>query len=244
MSNPAGKTTGGPAEDVRIVEIDDERGPFAEKALSLIHSTFPASERQPIDQIEMEIAEKRLGLLTSYDFHLVALARGEDVTAIASGVYLGGVNCGFVTYLAVSPEHQSQGLGRRARTRLIEIFRQDAQLIEWPDLAAVVGEVRLDSPWLGRLVRERAVVPLDFEYFHPGQDPATAHARWVLYRQPVGDTRSRFPASEVRQVIYSIWRRAYRVRWPLERPGFLAMLAELEGRDEVGSHPEVVSGER
>jgi ribosomal protein S18 acetylase RimI-like enzyme len=223
----------------RLVEILDERGPIAAQALELIEATFPVRERQPSEQIAMEIAEKRLDLLTMYDFHLfAAVSEEEEVLAIASGVYLGGVNTGFVTYLAVREGYRRLRLGRRLRVALVEAFRADARTAQEPDLAAVVGEVRLESPWLRRLVREREVLPLDLAYFHPGQDPTGARTRWVLYRQPIVDHREAMPVRDVRQLLYAVWRRAYRVRWPLEREGFRRMLEELEGRTLVGMHTE------
>ena len=229
-----------PPASERIVEVDDERGPIASQALGLIQRAFPPRERQPIEQIAMEIGEKRLALLTSYDFHLfAALTPDEQVMAVASGVYLGGVNAGFVTYLAVEPEFRGRELGRTLRMTLVEAFRRDATALDWPDLAAVVGEVRLESPWLGRLVRDRGVLPLDLQYYHPGEDPSGSPSPWVLYRQPVADHRPALPVGEVRQLLYAIWRRAYRVRWPLEREGFHRMLNDLEGRTHVGPHPAV-----
>lgn len=222
----------------RIVPVEDEREPLAQESLGLIRDVFPAHDRQPLDQIAMEIAEKRLGLLTSYDFHLfAAVSDSGRALAVSAGVYLGGVNAGFVTYLAVRPGVRGNQLGRRMRVRLVEAFRADARGSGRDDLAWVVGEVRLENPWLRRLVRERAAVPFDLAYYHPGVTQGEAGERWVLYRQPVGDRREELPAQEVRQLLYAIWRRAYRVRWPLERPGFRAMLEELEGRSTVGAHP-------
>lgn len=227
------------APPLRLVEVDDERDEVARDALGLIRDAFPPRERQPLDQIEMEIAEKRLGLLTSYDFHLFAGVSDEStVTAISAGVYLGGVNAGMVTYLAVVPQERGAGTGRRLRVRLQDAFRADARRDGWSDLQWMVGEVRFENPWLQRLVRERGAIPLDLTYYHPGVGPRSGE-RWVLYRQPVGDARVEIPAGEVRRLVYAIWRRAYRVRWPLAEEGFTAMLEELEGRSVVGAHPEV-----
>lgn len=221
-----------------IVEVNDERDTAAQQAMALIAEAFPPHERQPLDQLSMELAEKRLELLTSYDFHLyAAVSDAGQVLAVSAGVYLGGVNAGLITYLAVRPEHRTQRLGRHMRIRLIEGFREDARLLEWPELAWVVGEVRLDNPWLQRLVRERGAIPFDLSYYHPGMDPGTATDRWVLYRQPIGDSRVELAPKEVRQLLYAIWRRAYRIRWPLQEDGFRVMLAEIEGRRTIGALP-------
>lgn len=223
-----------------IVEVVDEREPLSREALQLIADSFPPHDRQPLSQIEMEIAEKRHGLLGLHDFHLFA-ARTESgrAMAVASGIYLGGINAGFITYLAVRPEYRAQRLGRRIRRRLVDALRENARGDGHDELSWVVGEVRLENPWLRRLVRERAAVPFAFDYYHPGVSPDDGDERWILYRQPIGDHREELPATEVKALVYAIWRRAYRVRWPLERPGFAAMVEELEEIDTVGVHPGV-----
>lgn len=226
-------------EELSIVEIHDEREPEAVAALRLLGESFPPQDRQPLEQIAMEVAEKRLGLLTAYDFHLFAANTGAgEVAGIATGLYLGGVNAGFVTYLAVNPQRRARFLGRRMRVALVEAFRRDALRDGWDELRWVLGEVRLDNPWLARLIRDRGAIPFDLQYYHPGVMPGQPDERWVIYRQPIGDPRIDIPVEEVRQVLYAVWRRAYRVRWPLEREGFRAMLSELEGRETVGVHPD------
>jgi ribosomal protein S18 acetylase RimI-like enzyme len=225
-------------DGLSIVEVQDERSPMAAAALKLLADAFPPHERQPIEQIAMEVAEKRIGLLTSYDFHLfAAVDEADEVVAISAGVYLGGVNAGFVTYLAVRPEQRARRLGRRMRTALVEAFRNDARVNEWEDLRWVLGEVRLENPWIARLIRDRDAMPFDLTYYHPGVVPGDPDEEWVLYRQPIGDFRTVIPAAEVRQILYAIWRRGYRIRWPLASEGFQKMLKELEGRESVGTHP-------
>jgi hypothetical protein len=221
---------------IQIVEVDDERLPLARDALGLIERAFPPSERQPIEQIAMEISEKRLGLLTSYDFHLFAAVSPEGrAVGVSSGIYLSGVNVGLITYLAVDPEYRDESLGRTMRLTLTNAFGRDAFAHDSRQLAAIVGEVRLESPWLQRLVRERSVLPLDLGYYHPGETPTEDDARWILYREPVADRRRELPTVEVRRMLYAIYRRAYRVRWPLAHPSFRAMLEELEGREFVST---------
>lgn len=231
----------GPKEKyAEVLEVTDERDALADAALDLIAQAFPRHERQPVSELRSEIAEKRMGLLAAYDFHLMTVA-GErgDVMATAAGVYLEGINAGFITYLAVHPEHRRKRLGREVRAHLVEAFRADARRAEWEELSWVMGEVRVDSPWLRRLVRDRSIIAFDLTYYHPGMVPGEPGPQYVLYRQPIGDPRVEVPAQLVRRLLYSIYRRAYRVRYPLERDNFRAMLAELEGRETVGPHPLV-----
>jgi GNAT superfamily N-acetyltransferase len=223
-----------------IVEIADERAPLASEALGLITASFAREDRHPLAHLRSEIAEKRLRLLSIYDFHLLARLdddADERVTAVAIGVYLAGVNCGFISYLAVRTDLRGRGAGREVRGALIEAFREDARRSGRVDLDAVVGEVKANSPWIFRLVRDRGAIPLDLTYYHPGMTPGASPDPYLLYREPIGDHRRELSALEVRQLIYAVWRRAYRVRYPLEREAFVAMLAETEGRETIGAHP-------
>jgi GNAT superfamily N-acetyltransferase len=256
-----------------ILEVVDERGPEAGAALALISATFPRQARQPLTELRSEIAEKRLDLLAAMDFHLlVALGESGEVMATVAGIYLEGVNAGYVTYLAVDSRFRGLGLAPRLRSRLVELFRGDARRAGFEDLAWVVGEVRVDRPWLRSLLQTGNAVAFDLPYHIPGTvpppdgsgavrpgahasgssrpgspDPASGRpgppgeaepppepARYVLYREPVGDLRRELPVSLVRRVLYSIYRRGYRVRYPLDLPPFRAMLEALNGRETVG----------
>lgn len=224
---------------VRIIEIRDEREPLAEAALAVIADMFAAHERQPISELRSEIAERRLGVLSGYNFHLLtALYEGDDTPAgTIAGLYLDGVNAGFITYLAVRKQHRGRRIARLLRPQLIEVFRADARREEYDDLAWILGEVRAESPWLRRLVRTRGAIPFDLVYYHPGM---SLHApyRYILYRQPIGDHRRELPAELVRRTLFAIYQRGYRVRYPLNRDIFSNMLDQLAGRDTVGVHPD------
>lgn len=226
-----------------VREVVDEREPLADGALRLIEEAFERRDRQPLSELRSEIAEKRLGLLTAMDFHLL-VAESPDGEALGTitGMYLEGVNAGFITYLTVAPEWRRRRLGPALRGALVETFRQDARRAGFDDLAWVLGEVRAGSPWLKRLVRSRGALTFDLAYYHPGMTPGGDSRRYILYRQPVGDPRDALAVPLVRRILYSIYRRGYRVRYPLERPGFQAMLDQLEGREEVGAHPDFPPG--
>jgi GNAT superfamily N-acetyltransferase len=223
----------------QVVEITDERDPRADAALELIEEMFAPRDRHPIGELRSELEERRLGLFSGYNFHLLAAVVGDDErpAGTATGVYLGpGVNAGFITYLAVRREYRGRRIARLLRPRLIETFRADARRARRDELAWTLGEVRAGSPWLRRLVRTRGAIPFDLDYYHPGMPP-DASEPYVLYRQPVGDHRRDLPTGLVRRVLYAIYRRAYRVRYPLQRDSFMAMIGQLEGREAIGSHP-------
>jgi hypothetical protein len=240
MVSPTDPGASPAADEPEIVEVADEREPQASEALAVIRETFAPEDRQSLNHIAMEVTERRLGLTPRDPHHILCILSGSGrAMAAAAGVYLGGSNAGLVGYLGVRSEYRDRQLGRRIRRALVEKFRDDARQQGHADLGWVVGEVRIDNPWLLRLVRERAAIPFDFAYYHPGVAPGWSEERWILYRQAVGDPRAELPAGEVMRLVYEIWRRAYRARYPLEHEGFAAMIAELEERTTIGAHPEV-----
>jgi GNAT superfamily N-acetyltransferase len=224
----------------RIAELSDERSAEAAAALALIERTFAARDRHAPQELRSELEEKRLELVPRNRPHLfAALADGEVVGAIY-GVYMAGPNCGFVAYVAVEPEHRGGGVARRLRAELAERFRGDARAVGHDELGWVVGEVKRSSPWLTELVRRRGAIPLDLEYFHPGMAPGDGREPYSLYLEPVGDIRRELPVLLVQRIIFAVYRVAYRVRHPLMRPGFRAMVEALDGRAVVGPHREVI----
>ena len=231
--------------DLRCVAVADERTPVARAAFELIHESV--WEVQPTDDLLSELEETRLGLPNGGDYHLICFVNDKDeVVAAAAGLYLEGVNAAFVTYLAVREDQRRRRLGRVIREHLIEAVRAEARRRSGRDLAWVVGEVRRANRWLRTLVRGGRAIPFDFPYFHPWM-PLRAEGKYVLYRQPVADTRPTLPAGEVARLVYAIWRRAYRIRYPTQNETFCYMLSQLEGRPEIGPDPEfappVLSGD-
>jgi hypothetical protein len=155
-------------------------------------------------------------------------------------VYLAELSAGFITYLVVSRKQRSRKLGRYLRAALVECFEANAEISGGGELRWVLGEVNIDSPWLMTLVRSGSVIPFDIEYFHPGLHPGSSDERYVLYREVVSDSRESIPAAEAARIIYAIYRRAYRVRYPLERENFRAMIQQIGQREEIGPNREVM----
>jgi len=220
---------------VRLRELASVRDPAFAAAYRLLKRTFPAAELLPRKDWEVVMRESEADLWTDINWHLfVAEAEGRVIGA-ASGSYLGNVNAGVIGYIAVDTRLRSAGLGPRLRRRLVDAFEKDAHDVRGEPLLAVVGEVEEDNPWLRHLVKHLRAIPLDFPYQQPALGVAPAAVPLVLYWQPVSDHRRALPASEVRRLLYTIWRRMYRVGAPLERAPFRKMVRSLQGRRLIGS---------
>jgi hypothetical protein len=101
-------------------------------------------------------------------------------------------------------------------------------------LEAIIGEVRPDNPWLRHLVRREQAIALDFPYFQPSLGRKKKDVALVLYYQPIARQRSSLSAAELRRLLYTMWRRSYRVARPLTKPVFRRMLDSLKGRRRIG----------
>jgi GNAT superfamily N-acetyltransferase len=227
-------------DELTTVRVQDERSPLAHAAIELLHRAI--GDVQPAADLLAEIEECRRGLPSGGDYHLLA-AVDEDGRpgAVAAGVYLEGVNAGFITYLAVQPEMRNRQLGSALRAELLACFRDDARAAG-AELAWTVGEVRRESAWLRSLVQGGRAIPFDLGYFHPWM-ALRAEGRYVLYREPAADTRAEIPSHEVARLLFAIWRRAYRIRYPLQSETFCYMLRGLEGREMIGADPGFAAAE-
>lgn len=227
-------------DEPRVVRVEDERDPLARAALELIVEAV--GDVQPVDDLLSEIEEGRRGMYSGGGYHLLAMLDEEGLPmAAAAGIYLRGVDAGFVTYLAVRAVQRRRLRGRRLREDLVESIRGEARRLDGRHPRWTVGEVRRGSPWLRTLVRAGRAIPFDFPYFHPWM-PRAAQGRYVLYREPASDPRRELPAAEVARLVYAIWRRAYRIRFPLQSELFRYMLEEIEARGMVGCHPDFREG--
>ena len=219
------------SQQLRIVDVTDERAPLARRAISLIQDAI--WDVHPTRFLLAELEESRRGEAKGGRYHLLAVGDGDSQTpvAAAAGAYLADVNAGFVAYLAVHEDHRSGGLGQRLRERLVDAFRHEALATHGEDLSAVLGEVESDSPWLRRLVQSGRAVPFDTPYFHPWMSRGS-EGHYTLYREPVADPRRVLPAHEIAELIEAVWRRAYRVRDPYRSEIFRYMMHRLHERAE------------
>lgn len=219
----------------RIVSLDDPRLPEFQQALKLFTRVFPAAERIDRRYFDDVMAEKRLGLMFPFNTYFFVALRGGKVVGFCSGTYMAVVNMGFVGYLAVDPAMKGAQIGSRLRRRMVEAMRRDARANGCTDLSGVAGEVETDNPWLRHLVERRGALALDFDYRQPALRPGTREVPLTLYIEPTSRHAPRsLPTWQVKALVYALYRRLYRVRFPLRLASFRRMLHALDGRRRIG----------
>ncbi|HEX5004567.1 MAG TPA: GNAT family N-acetyltransferase [Gemmatimonadales bacterium] len=231
-SGKRGRGAARPRPTVR--EVVSHTDPAVGKVHDLIRRSFPPDELVGRNEWTDSLREREERLWSDSRWHLVVAEHKGAVIGVASGTYLGNINLGVVGYLAVSTRARGLGIGPRVRTRLRTLFKRDAQAIRGGPLEAVIGEVRRDNPWLRALIRSERVLALDFTYFQPQLRPMDRPVPLVLYYEGIATRRQRLATATIRQILYSTWRRIYRVRRPLLHPAFRRMLRDLAGRTTVG----------
>jgi GNAT superfamily N-acetyltransferase len=218
----------------RVREITTAADPAFRAAHELLRREFPRAEMLPVRDWRNAMRERREGLWTDVSWHLLVAERDGQVLGAASGSYLGNVNTGVIGYVAVKPEARSFGLGPRLRRALLRRFGAQARRLGHNALRAIVGEVREDSPWLRHLVRHESAIALDFDYVQPSLGGNRAPVSLVMYYQPHGRPKKTLGVAELRKLLFTIWRRAYRVSRPLSHPEFRRMLRSLGERRRIG----------
>lgn len=231
MAERVGRAT---ATRITIREILSADDPSFKIAHELLRHEFPHAEMLPVRVWRNAMRERHEGLWTDIGWHLIVAERRSRVLAAASGSYLGNVNVGIIGYIAVQGAARSLGLGPRMRRALRRKFETDAHRARHTRLGAIVGEVRRDNPWLRRLVRSDGAIALDFPYLQPSLGEKHKAVPLVLYYQPLGANRKTLGAAELRRLLYTMWRRMYRIDEPLSNPEFRAMLRSLKGGRRIG----------
>lgn len=217
-----------------IREITNSDDPALRRVYALLTRSFHHKERVTLREWRDSLREKASELPLDTAWHLLVAERAEQVVGLASGTYLGNVNLGVIGYLAMVPSLRSLGIGTRLRSRLRAVFARDAIRQGQPGLKGIIGEVNANNPWLERLSLRPAVLVLDFIYYQPRLHVEHKPSPYVLYYESMQAPRARIPVGELQRILYTVWRRVYRVSRPLERPAFRAMLHELKNRRFVG----------
>jgi GNAT superfamily N-acetyltransferase len=220
---------------LRTLEIQASDDPLFLEAYALLRRTFPREELQPRRDWITVMHEREQELFTDINWHLFVAARGDEVIGAASGSYLGNVNLGLIGYIAVDEDARSHGMGPRLRRRLRLAFEKDATRVRKRGLRAIIGEVEPDNPWLRHLVRRHHAIPLDFPYYQPSLGRGHKPVPLVLYYEPLNEKVLWLPVARVRRLLYTLWRRPYRIASPLKDPAFRRMLKSLEGRRRIGA---------
>jgi ribosomal protein S18 acetylase RimI-like enzyme len=221
-----------------IREVRTAADPHFAAAYALLRRTFPKSELMPKRDWSTVMAEREAGLFTDINWHLLVALRGDTLIGAASGSYLGNVNVGVIGYIAVDPGAREAGLGPLLRRHLRRAFERDALRIRGRPLRAIVGEVEADNRWLRTLVRRHDALALDFPYYQPSLRDDEHAVPLVMYWQPIASRHtSSLGVPALRRLLYTIWRRTFRVRAPLREPAFRRMMAALKGRRRIGAAP-------
>lgn len=223
------------AHRTTLREVRDPADPALTLAWQLLRRNFPPSELVPRRELVATLRESSGGVLSDLNWHLMVATRGARVVGAASGWYLGSLNVGVIGYVVVNHDTRSAGLGPRLRRRLQNAFELDARRIGGRALAALVGEVEEPNPWLRHLVSRRGAIPLDVPYLQPSLHRTDRPTRLVLYYEPLGAPRRWLPVSLVKQLLFAMWRRVYRIPRPLDSPTFQSMIRSLKGRSRIGA---------
>ena len=218
-----------------VREIRSSADPAFRAAYRLLRAAFPKAEMSPLQDWINALREQEHDLPLDFQWHLLVAQRGSAVVAAASGTYLGNVNVGVIGYVAVRPTARILGLGPRIRRALRRVFERDALRISGRPLEAIVGEVQATNRWLHTLVNREGAIALDFDYVQPSLRRDERAVPLVFYYQPLHKPTRTLSAVYLRRLLYTIWRRAYRVARPLSRPEFRRMLRSLEGRRRIGA---------
>jgi GNAT superfamily N-acetyltransferase len=223
-----------PRARITLREVQRPADPALPRAYRLAARAFHKAEMVGPAEWRDSLREREAGLWSDVSWRLVIAERGKTVLGVATGTYLGNINSGVTGYLAVSPAARGLGLGPRLRRRLTRLFHQDALRIRHRLLEGIIGEVRLDNPWLRTLVRCDRVIALDFAYHQPQLRRGSRPVALVLYYERLTGVAVRFTAARLRRLLYTIWRRIYRIARPTSDPAFRRMLADLAGRTSIG----------
>lgn len=215
-------------------EIVHSTDPAIRRVHNLVRRTFHSNKLVGIHEWRDSLREKEAGLWSDIRWHLVIAELAGRVVGVASGMYLGNINIGVVGYLAVGARARGLGVGSKLRARLRASFHRDARRIAAKPLEAVIGEVRRDNPWLRSLVRNERVLALDFRYLQPKLRPGDKPVSLVLYYEGIARPIRRLASARLRTILYTTWRRIYRIARPLAHAEFRLMLQDLEGRASIG----------
>lgn len=228
-----------------VREVVDPADPALAKGHRLLRRLFPKAELVSSVEWTHSLRERQGKLWTDLRWHLVIAETAGRVIGVVTGTYLGNVNTGVIGYLAVSRSARQLGVGPKLRGKLRTLFQRDARQIHGLPLQAVVGEVHRDNPWLRTLMRAERVLALDFPYFQPQLRRGEGPVPLVFYYESCDRGRRRLSAAMIRRLLYTIWRRLYRIGRPLSDPAFRQNLQGLSNRRSIGAIKlEVLSAPR
>jgi len=222
-------------QELRIEVIEDVRSPRFRASYALYRRVFPRDEQMPKRYFHEHLTEARLGLSRPFNFHYLVACDGDEVVGFGCSTYLAMANMGFIDYLAVHERATGRGVGTRVRSELVARMRRDAVAAGQDGLVAVLGEVQPGARWLRRLLDSGQAVALDIEYRQPPLERGKRAVPLVLYLEPVDEPFRGLGVEQAKSLLYGLYRRLYRIPYPLQDPSFRFMLKQLRGRERIGA---------
>ena len=111
------------------------------KAMHLYDESFPEDVRESHDlfrrSIELSSSENT--------YHFLIGLEDDTVISLATAHYFAKANFGYIVYLAVHPDKQGTGLGKRTLQEIQRRLNMDARTNGYPSLSAVVLETEKET---------------------------------------------------------------------------------------------------
>lgn len=157
--------------------------------------------------------KERLLVQDGYTLHLIAAKQDERVVGAVYGHLISRIGpenkaVGFVTYLAVHPGHQRQGIGTGLIHALQTTIGKDALRMTGKPVFGMVYEIEeVGKEAIKATVSKLGARPLDIVYHQPALRPGYGPERMNLWFQPVpafspaDSAKFRLPADIVHDIV-------------------------------------------
>ena len=217
----------------KIKEIERPEEKDFENALALIQENIPESEISDKNQF-IEVLEAKINnRLYPDNYHLRVYSESDGVLAVSCGYYISEINMGLIHYLTVQKCIRSRGIGSAMRSDLLTCFDKDAFRILKKPAEGYLGEVKNTNPWLHILEEKHQVFPIDIDYFQPELRSGKGDVKFVLYYQPRNKISDSLTKTDVVEIITSIYKNVYDIKFPNENESFKKILNSVKNKTYI-----------
>lgn len=225
--------------EVRPVIATDS--PEFAQCIDLYEKAFPEGERETLEAIQGWLTVASQGGLAPDNYHiLVAIDTArEHVCGVVFFHYLGSVGCGFIGYLVVDPDLQSQGLGSALLQAVPVMLRSDAQRMGHEPPCGLLTELdkeSVDEPITYdrfRFWQRHRFLPLELDWRYPRLHDGEPPAAMYLAYAPI-DLRTRWQSlteRRARELVIAIYRSVY--SRDTSDPDLALVLKSIEGNRAI-----------